>query len=213
MKNPIAFSLCLLAVVLLSCSNNNSLREKEYSEYQLLTDEIMEELLPYFPYSEKNTIFVFENSVTGKVDTFHIEKDKDGSLVQQEVCISEYEPYSPGDYEGLFFNVHFSSRFANAEMEILQSVNVRNRDQLSKDSTGTVEWWGEIQSREKTRIEEKYRKSDYSNLNRVAAILKDTLVVQSEPMKDGGYMLLVHKKGLTEFSLDGQEIWRLVESE
>lgn len=204
--------LIIAGTVLLSGCNNSSLREKEYAEYQQFTRLLMHELEPYFPYTSNDSVLTFANVNSGQTEKLYIIEDKIGNRVQQKNTINEYE--YQGGYSGLYFECFMGTIFNSGKDHISYSVYVQNRTRLSTDSLGTIYWQGVHKPLETDEPEHQYRKTTeeyYINLNQLSSYLPDSIMATPYFFTPTGYMVIVRHKGLTEFSLDGHEIWRLVE--
>ena len=204
--------LIIAGILLLSGCNNSSLREKEYAEYQQFTRLLMHELDPYFPYTSNDSVLTFANVNSGQTEKLYIIEDKIGNRVQQKNTINEYE--YQGGYSGLYFECFMGTIFNSGKDHISYSVYVQNRTRLSTDSLGTIYWQGVHKPLETDEPEHQYRKTTeeyYINLNQLSSYLPDSIIATPYFFTPTGYMVIVRHKGLTEFSLDGHEIWRLVE--
>lgn len=205
------FVVLLGSLILQSCEDEN-LKEKEYAEYQQFTLQLMHELEPYFPYTSDDSVLTFANVNSGQTEKLYIVADKTGNRVQQKNTISEYE--YQGGYSGLYFECFMGTIFNSGKDHISYSVYVQNRTRLSTDSLGTIYWQGVHKPLETDEPEHQYRKTTeeyYINLNQLSSYLPDSIIATPYFFTPTGYMVIVRHKGLTEFSLDGQEIWRLVE--
>ena len=176
-----------IGILLFFCSCDRT------QQLQKIADETMLILSDYLPYHQHDTI-VFENE-DGKQMVFTID-----STLLYENCIRNEK----------ITNISNDRWYAFNELSFVYNDKPSVYIQLQAVEGDTKYYYLLCSCSFFHETTFRYGKSMMINEN-----IPDTLNLQdrSKQPQEGTSILIVRHKGLTEFSLDGQEIWRLVERE